>query len=501
MAGKLIADGRCVALKARKISEATCRFWSYQVAHYRGEPVQVAQYLDDAGTVVAQKVRTAEKDFRFLGNTNHVGLYGQWLWRADARIGCIVVEGELDALAVSECHGDKRWPVVSVPNGASGAAAAVRESLEWLEQFSHVVFMLDNDEPGRAATEECVQLLSPGKAYVAKLPDGCKDAGEALVAGKRKDIVAAYWDAKAYRPDGIIDANDIHLADLLETPAVGYSTPFAELNAMTRGIRKGEMTLFSAGTGVGKSTIVREIGYALAQNHGLKIGNVFLEESYKKTIQGYVAIHAGIPLGDLRADPNRLSEEQWENALTACVRGKMSFYNHFGSLENDVLLAKLRYFAVGLGCDFLILDHISMVVSGQSGSGEGERKDIDRLMTHLRQLIEQTGVGVLAIVHLKSPEHGRSHEEGGQVSLAHLRGSGSLRQIPDAIIALERDQQSGDSDTARLRVLKNREYGTTGLAGHVHYDVETGRLQHADVSEAEDFFDNEASKDESDIPF
>jgi len=50
---------------------------------------------------------------------------------------------------------------------------------------------------------------------------------------------------------------------------------------------------------------------------------------------------------------------------------------------------------------------------------------------------------VIAIVHLRRPE-GTSHEEGGKVSLAQLRGSGSLAQLSDNVIGLERDQQAGE---------------------------------------------------------
>jgi twinkle protein len=141
------------------------------------------------------------------------------------------------------------------------------------------------------------------------------------------------------------------------------------------------------------------------------------------------------------------------------------------------LLSKLRYLAVGCKCDFIILDHISIVVSGQESSSEGERKDIDILMTNLRSLVENTGVGVIAIVHLSKPP-GVSHEEGGRVTLSHLRGSGSLKQLPDNVVAMERDQQSDTkSDESTIRVLKNREFGELGLADTVVYDRETGRLR------------------------
>ena len=148
------------------------------------------------------------------------------------------------------------------------------------------------------------------------------------------------------------------------------------------------------------------------------------------------------------------------------------------------MLAKIRYMAVGLGCKVLVLDHISIVVSGlDESAGESERKVIDKLMTKLRQLVEETGVMLLAVVHLKRPDKGKSYNEGRQVSLTDMRGSGGLEQMSDAVISLERNQQGDEPDTALVRVLKNRPIGDCGEAGYVRYAPETGRLLPCDGEE------------------
>jgi twinkle protein len=486
----LIQGGEAKQLRTRKLTQETCKKWSYEIGMHRSANVQIANYLDNKGTVVAQKVRRPNKEFLILGDPKKMTLYGQWLWRDGGKM-VIVTEGEIDALSMSQALNHK-YPVVSVPNGAQAAAKSIRSNLEYLEQFDRVVFMFDQDEPGQAAAVECAELLTPGRAYIASLSE--KDANAMLVEGKIKELIEAQWSAKLYRPDGIISGDDIQVSDLYQAPSTGYTVPYPGINEMNRGIRKGELTLFTAGTGIGKTTLVREIGHHLVTAHGLRIGNIFLEESYRKTIQGYLAIEHDIPLGRFREDPRSvLTEEQVEAGLDKLVRGgRMAFYNHFGSMESEHLIAKLRYFAVGLQCDFILLDHISMVVSGQEGSGQGERKDIDVLMTHLRSLIENTGVGVIAIVHLKQPG-GKPHEEGGRVTLTELRGSGALKHVPDSIIALERDQQGEQSNQSLIRQLKNREWGDNGPAGYVEYHPDTGRLLPCDapVESADSYgFDN-----------
>jgi twinkle protein len=490
--------GECRAIVSRGINQETAEKFGYRVGTYSGRQAHLAYYFTDERLPVAAKVRFPNKDFTFIGAPKEAGLYGQWLWREKGK-KLVIVEGEIDALTVSQLQSNK-WPVVSIPTGADGAAKAIRKQLDWVEGFETVVFMFDMDAPGRAAALECAQLLTPGKAYIASLP--LKDANEMLQAGRGAEVISALWDAKAFRPDGIVFGSDITLDSLLAASSVGYRLPYPILNEKLGGLRKGELTLMTAGSGIGKSTLAREIAYHLHQAHGLTIGNVYLEESKEKTAQGYIAIHNNVSLGNLRRDKTIITPEAWAKSLREVVHTRMYFYDHFGSLDSDNLLAKLRFLAVSLECDFVILDHISIVVSGQDGSGD-ERKDIDRLMTKLRSLIEETGMGVIAIVHLSKPD-GKAHEEGGRVTLSHLRGSGSLKQLSDNVLAMERDQQDGEaSDVALIRLLKNREFGDVGECDQITYNKETGRLLEAP------YFDDETSSptpggssaNHTDLPF
>jgi twinkle protein len=121
-----------------------------------------------------------------------------------------------------------------------------------------------------------------------------------------------------------------------------------------------------------------------------------------------------------------------------------------------------------------------------------ERKAIDKLMTDLRSLVEETQVGMLIISHLRRTGENKNHEDGAQISLGQLRGSGAIAQLSDAVIGLERDaQHEEDGDTIRIRVLKNRFAGTLGQADTLRYDHTTGRIDTVlTVEEEEIDFDN-----------
>ena len=131
--------------------------------------------------------------------------------------------------------------------------------------------------------------------------------------------------------------------------------------------------------------------------------------------------------------------------------------------------------ARGCGCGWVVLDHISIVVSGIDGGDE--RRIIDNTMTKLRTLVEELKVGLILISHLKRPSGDRGHEDGAQTSMAQLRGSAAIGQLSDMVIGLERNQQSEDrANITTARVLKNRFSGETGIACSLEYSKDTGRM-------------------------
>ena len=110
-------------------------------------------------------------------------------------------------------------------------------------------------------------------------------------------------------------------------------------------------------------------------------------------------------------------------------------------------------------------------------------------MTNLRKIVQETGIGLFLISHLRRPS-GKSHEEGGQVSLSELRGSAAIAQLSDIVIGLERNQQHEDPivrNQTTLRVIKNRFSGLTGPACKLQYTADTGRLKEV-VEDANSFF-------------
>jgi len=171
--------------------------------------------------------------------------------------------------------------------------------------------------------------------------------------------------------------------------------------------------------------------------------------------------------------------------------GSVYLYDHFGSLETDNLLNKVRYLAKGCGVSYVILDHLSIVVSGIDDGDE--RKNIDVVMTKLRSLCEETGIGLILVSHLRRPSGERGWENGLEVTLNSLRGSASIAQLSDMCLSVERDQQGENPNQSTVRILKNRFSGETGIGCLLNYNIDTGRMTEvtqASVFEVEEEHDD-----------
>ena len=432
-------------------------------------------YHNVDGEHLGNKIRTVDsKDFIYNGNSKDVGLFGENIFKGGGKY-ITVCEGELDAMSVHQMFGNK-YASVSLRTGSKGAKNDIKRSLEYLESFDAVVLCFDTDVAGKEAVRSVVDLFSPNKVKVCDLP--LKDANEMLLAGNIASFTRAWWDAKSYRPDGIVASEETWdiLTEEIRVESVPY--PWLGINELTYGFRTGELVTITSGAGMGKSQMVRELEHYLLNATEDNIGVLALEESVKNTTLGVMSIEANKPLHlDLDNTDDEELRGYWEATMG---KGRMFMYDHFGSTSEDNLLSKVRYLAKGLDCKWIVLDHLSIVVSDQEV--QDERKAIDSIMTKLRQLVQETGIGLFLVSHLRRPM-GKGHEEGGQISLSELRGSASIAQLSDMVIGLERNQQADDPrvrNTTIVRVLKNRFSGLTGPACSLHYDKLTGRMKESD---------------------
>ena len=272
------SNGRYSDLTARGISKETCQKAGYWLAKVDNRMYQVADYRDQNGSIVSQKVRDKDKNFKTTGSHKSDALFLKHLWSGGKKI--VVTEGEIDALTVMELQ-DCKYPVVSLGHGASAAKKTCAANYEYFDQFEQIILMFDMDDAGRKAVEEAAQVLPAGKVRVAVLP--CKDANECHIMGEDKAILEQIWNANPWVPDGVVSA--LSLKDrvkeaMTSEDAVGLLFDGCQgLNDRTLGARGGEVVMVTSGSGMGKSTFVRQQALAWGKRMGKRVGLAMLEES------------------------------------------------------------------------------------------------------------------------------------------------------------------------------------------------------------------------------
>ena len=427
------------------------------------------------GAHVANKFRLAgdKKGFSVDGDFNKSELFGQNVFPAGSAKTITVTEGYDDAMAAYELQGSK-YPCVSV-HSASTARKDCAENFEYLNSFSEIILCFDVDTakvgpdgvsryPGQEAAQACAALFPAKKVRVLTLRRA-KDANDYLKAGLQKEFVDEWWKAPTWTPDGIILGTELWDDICSEDTTESVEYPFPGLNEMTYGMRLGQLIIITADTGVGKTSVMKEIEHYLLNHTNYGVGLMHLEESKKDTGLGIMSIEANMPLHlpDIR---EKVSKDELRQYYDKTVNSdRVIIYDHFGSNAIDDLLAKIRHMAA-MGAKFIVLDHLSIVVSDQSGD---ERKQLDEISTKIKTLTMELNICVIAVIH--------------QNRQGQIRGTAGVEQLANIVIKLYRDKEHDDPwmrNITKVTVQKNRFCGRTGPACYLEYNPETGRLQELD---------------------
>lgn len=452
------------ALKDRGIDKSTINKYQVSVSQNDENPIEaVFPRFSQSGEHVGNQVRYEDKGFSVEGTVKHCQLFGQSLFPEGGK-SITVTEGYYDAMSAFQMTGS-RYPNVAVMS-ASSARQEVIDNFEYLNSFEKIIFNLDSDEPGQKAAKEVAQLFQPGKVKIMKLQEA-KDANEYLMKGMSKEYVNEWFRAPDYMPDGIQLGSDPKLLaeviDYVEPRSVPY--PWKGLNAKTYGIRTSELVLMTAETGVGKTSVMKEIEYCLLENEELKkenigVGFLHLEEPKRDLAIGLMSIHKNKPYHF--PDVERTKDELVEAYKEVLDNDRVVIWDHFGSNDIEVVLAKIRHMAA-LGCRYIMVDHLSIIVSDQR---DDERKQLDAISTKIKTLTMNLDISVFCVIHVNRQ---------GQV-----RGSAGPEQVANTIIRLERDLKDMNDwrrNITKLTIEKNRKHGRTGPAAWLYYNEMTGRLE------------------------
>lgn len=462
----------------RGIYDGTLRL--YEVDYDNGMNFRLYAKRENGVEPVALKRRGKDKSFLWKKTypeaPRDAGFFGQTVGFRPSK-WVMITEGELDAMSAYQML-KKKMPVVSLKNGAKDVRLNEFQK-EFLDKFEIIYLCFDADEQGTKAAKRFSQSFPPEKVRVVQLENGLKDANDYLGQSKVEEFNFAVSIAKSVVRQGLILGRDT-LKYLQEDQEELLEYPYKGLNDMLYGMsNSGELITILSGSGLGKSTVIKAIGLHLFHTTPMRLGCLFMEENKRKTVKIFTGMEMrrNIVLPEVFQDtPMEDIEEGWEKVFD---NDRWVLWDHWGSNETEAVLDTIRYMVSNFGAKVILLDHISIVLSGGMHGGD-ERKAIDQFMTGLRTLVNELEFICIAISHVTKGGDGTPHEEGGRVKLSHARGAGSIYQLSDTVLGLERNQQDENKalrTVTNVRVLKSRLSGETGPATRLAWDKNRGILR------------------------
>lgn len=421
------------------------------------------------------------------------------------RTNLICTEGQLDCLSVYQALTDSvkgtkfegMAPlVVSIPLGTGNAVEAMLHNEDYVRSHDALTIFFDDDYATPAEAKKGIMkgheareavanaFMGTGLSLMTVVPaDGFKDASDYLQAGKDSDLAKlVQFGKRPFSAEKIIHASDISLEELLEPRPEGiYVNCFPKLMHKIHGFRTRELVLLTSPSGVGKSTVTSLFASAFIEA-GEKIGMIYLEETNKESLQRMVAAKLKVNYLKFKDKPLECAtHEQIKEAYDSIANNdKLVMLGHFGSLPVSELMNKVKHMHLVEGCRYILLDHLSMIVSGSQVTDE--RKELDLVMTELAAFCAANDVCVIAVSHINrsaaelfKPPKGKEDEPFWvKVTKEMMRGSAALEQLSFIILGLEPqinpDRSRGN---VRLTVLKNRPWSYLGVADEFKMDEDT----------------------------
>lgn len=420
----------------------------------------------------------------------------------------VYTEGEWDTLSVYQSLVDNvkgtkyagMEPfVVSIPLGTKNAVEATLHNKSFVEGFDSLTVFFDNDEctpqelqkgimKGAEARHALAGALSGnGQAlFVVTPPSEHKDASDMLQAGLSEELAKlVQFGKRPYSPEKVVGAGNISFEELIAPrPAGVYVDCFPQLMKKLNGFRLKELTMLLAPSNTGKSTVCSVLAHKFMQA-GNKVGMIFLEEGNKETLQRMVAAELGVNYLKFMRNPTSVASEERIRAVYDDIVGNERLYmlDHFGSLPVDDLMNKIKHMVLVDGCKYIVLDHISAVISGLQD--DNERKSLDIAMTNLASFCAANEVHLLVVTHINRTDSQQFLPPKGKedqpfwvnVRKESARGSSALEAFAWNIIGLEPEIMPDFSrGRVRLKVLKTRFGDSLGIADVFTLDNDTWEI-------------------------
>lgn len=243
---------------------------------------------------------------------------------------------------------------------------------------------------------------------------------------------------------------------------------------------------------IGKSEAVNELIDYIIENESTPVGVFKLEEKPAMTFRKV----AGKRHGKLFHKPDKVNidgfdfrgekipESQLTNYFTQdelkagvmSLKGKVLTYDSYGATSWDQLKKAITYAVVVQGAKDIFIDPITRLTAGMTASETDV--ELRRFSDEISKLSKDLGFTYYCFCHLKAPQFGKPHSQGGHVVSEQFRGSRAMMESTYYMVGIERDKSPDNEDVVKnmswFVILEDRMFGNT-VKFPVYYDVETGK--------------------------
>ncbi len=502
----------------RGITKQTCEKFGVRAGLSETDGTTIQAYYfpsyNQKGKIVGYMKQDLTKSKEETGYWSAIGsvsisnkLFGQDVSEANSRKrnNLVLTEGQLDCMSVYQaCVDNVKGTkfegiepfVCSIPLGTANAVEAVLHNEEHVKSFDALTIFFDDDYctpaerqkgivKGHEAREAVAgAMVGSGLTLMTISTDsGLKDASDYLQTDRSTDLAKLVsFGKRPFSAEKIVHASDITFEELIKPQPRGVVVDcFPKLMDKLNGFRLNELTMVLAPSGVGKTSCSTILAHRFLSD-GHKLGMIFLEEGNKETLQRLVALDLGVNYMKFKRNPLSVAKQEdiqksYDNIAN---NNRLSMLDHFGSLPISDLMNKIKHMHLVDGCKYILLDHISMVVSGMAS--DNERKDLDVAMTNLAAFCASNDVHIVVVCHINRtdshqflPPKGKENEPFWvNVRKESARGSAALEQLSWNILGLEPEILPDFSrGRVRWKVLKTRFGNSLGIADVFTLDENT----------------------------
>ncbi len=224
----------------------------------------------------------------------------------------------------------------------------------------------------------------------------------------------------------------------------GVATGFHDFDALTGGLKAGEMVVFAARPGVGKTSFAMNIAEHVSADLKKAVGVFTLEMTNEQIMLRLLASRARVDLKRIR--DGFMSQRDFEQIAQAASELHQAplYLDETVGVTLPQLRTKGRRMKKRYGIEMIVIDYLQLVQPGTIRRNDNRQADVAEISGGIKGLAKELGLPVIVLCQLNR----KPDERGGQPRLSDLRESGAIEQDADIVGLLYRPEMVRNDDGA-----------------------------------------------------